>query len=165
MPPAGPTPAERAIATAIFAPIGLGAKVVDDLPDVVEKARQRLVFARFIGKMAVDQSMKDLRGRIADLTATPPAEPFLEATVAERIHPRSADDVAGKVSAANDPDTDDVIAPSALALPDYDQLAAAHIIGKLAGLTDAELDAVEAYESANRHRRTVLGKISQLRGV
>ena len=53
--------------------------------------------------------------------------------------------------------------PEELALPDYDQLPASHIVSKLAGLTPSELDAIDAYEMANRHRRTVLGKIAQLK--
>ena len=156
---ASPTPAERALATAIYAPIGLGAKVVGDLPDAVVRARQQLAFARFIGKMAVDQGVRELRGRLEGLSNPVPPS-------------------AAKSTAARQPDptprTDeilpDVAAPSAspspdeLALPDYDQLPAAHIVGKLGGLSSSELDAVEAYESAHRHRRTVLGKISQLRG-
>ena len=154
MPPSGSPPAERAIAVAIFAPIGLGAKVAEDLPDLVAKARQQLVFARFIGKMAVERGVNDLRDRIADLGT---AEAGTPAT-------------SGSHRAAGEADVDDG-SPSApipssveLALPDYDQLAATHILSKLGGLTGAELDAIEAYESAHRHRRTVLGKITQLRG-
>ena len=48
-------------------------------------------------------------------------------------------------------------------LPDYDHLPAAHVVAKLASLTRSERDAVEEYELANRHRRTILGKIDQLR--
>ena len=52
-----------------------------------------------------------------------------------------------------------------LALPDYDQLPAAHIVGKLVALTQSERDDIEAYEAAHRHRRTVLGKLDQLRAT
>jgi hypothetical protein len=152
---ASPTPAERALASAIYAPIGLGAKVVGDLPDAVAKARQQLTFARFIGKLAVDHGVRELRGRLDGLSNP----------VAPSAAPQRPDLT---------PQTDDVLpdvavpsvspSPDELALPDYDQLPAAHIVGKLGGLSCAELDAVEAYESAHRHRRTVLGKISQLRG-
>ena len=66
----------------------------------------------------------------------------------------SADDAVDPV---DDVDVDDLV------LPDYDHLPAAHVVAKLASLTPAERDAVEAYELANRHRRTILGKIDQLR--
>ena len=60
-----PTPAERAIAAAFYAPIGLGAQLVDNFPETVNKARQQIVLARFIGKMAVDQGASELRRRLA----------------------------------------------------------------------------------------------------
>jgi len=156
MPPSGSTPAERAIAVAIFAPIGLGAKVADDLPDLVAKARQQLVFARFVGKMAVERGVNDLRDRIADLGT---AEASTPAAATSGSH-RAAGEADVGVGSPSAPISSSV----ELALPDYDQLAATHILSKLAGLTGAELDAIEAYESAHRHRRTVLGKITQLRG-
>jgi hypothetical protein len=49
-----------------------------------------------------------------------------------------------------------------LALPDYDHLPAAHVVAKLAGLSQAERDAIETYEMNGRHRRTILGKLAQL---
>ena len=58
---------------------------------------------------------------------------------------------------------DEPPAPDALALSDYDHLSSAQIVSKLAGLDGSELDAIEAYERAGRHRRTILGKIEQLR--
>ncbi len=162
---ASPTPVERALATAIYAPIGLGAKVVEDLPDVVTKACQRLVFARFIGKMAVDQGVRELRGRLDGRTTAAPGLPT--GTVEPRQPDRSSRagefEPEGFEPEGFEPTTP--LAPDDLALPDYDQLPAAHIVGKLAGLSSVELDAIEAYESAHRHRRTVLGKISQMRAA
>jgi hypothetical protein len=156
---ASPTPAERALAAAIYAPIGLGAKVVDDLPDAVAKARQQLTFARFIGKLAVDQGVRELRGRLDGLS-NPVAQSEAKSAAPQRPNlTPPTDDVLPDVAVPSvSPEPDE------LALPDYDQLPAAHIVGKLAGLSSAELDSVEAYESAHRHRRTVLGKIIQLRG-
>jgi len=68
--------------------------------------------------------------------------------------PEVADDAT---SNAPEIDADD------LALVDYDQLAASHIISKLAGLTDEEVTEIEHYELVHRGRRTVLGKIDQIR--
>lgn len=50
-----------------------------------------------------------------------------------------------------------------LPLDGYDHLAARQVVDRLAGLDADELDAVERYELAHRRRRTVLGKIEQLR--
>ena len=49
-----------------------------------------------------------------------------------------------------------------LALPDYDTLPAIDIVAKLETLDAADRQAIERYESANRQRRTVLGKLAQL---
>ena len=57
----------------------------------------------------------------------------------------------------------DAPAASALPIPDYDELSASQVVGRLEGLLDADLDTVLAYESAHRNRRTILGKIAQLR--
>jgi hypothetical protein len=49
-----------------------------------------------------------------------------------------------------------------LAIPDYDSLSASQVVPRLESLSDSELDAVRAYESANRGRKTILNKIDQL---
>ena len=55
-------------------------------------------------------------------------------------------------------------ASGALAIADYDSLAASQVIPRLAGLEPAELEAVRAYEAAHRGRKTILGKVAQLQG-
>lgn len=50
-----------------------------------------------------------------------------------------------------------------LALPDYDHLPASQIVAMLGDLDEDERRSIERYESVNRHRRTVLGKLDQLR--
>jgi len=49
-----------------------------------------------------------------------------------------------------------------LAIPDYDELSASQVVQRLAGLDADELDAVRRYESAQRARQTILGRIAQL---
>lgn len=49
-----------------------------------------------------------------------------------------------------------------LAIPDYDELSASQVVDRLEGLTQEELEAIRAYESAHRARNTILGKIEQL---
>jgi hypothetical protein len=51
---------------------------------------------------------------------------------------------------------------AALAIPDYDSLAASQVVSRLAGLREPELAAVQRYELATRGRKTILGKIAQL---
>jgi hypothetical protein len=55
--------------------------------------------------------------------------------------------------------------PSAdqLAIPGYDSLSASQVVQRLAGLSSEELEAVGAYESAHRARRTILTRVNQLK--
>lgn len=51
---------------------------------------------------------------------------------------------------------------SALAIPGYDSLSASQVVQRLAGLTQAELDAVRAYETQTRDRKTIVHRATQL---
>ncbi len=51
---------------------------------------------------------------------------------------------------------------SALAIPNYDALAASQVVPRLASLSATDLDAVRRYEEANRGRRTILSGIAQI---
>lgn len=53
---------------------------------------------------------------------------------------------------------------AALAIPDYDSLAASQVIPRLEGLSGTELEAVRTYEGTKRGRKTILNKIAQLQG-
>lgn len=184
--------AGRLLEAFVFAPIGAGAKLVTDGPEVVARARQELSNARFIGEMVVGQGTAQLKERLAHLSSVEP----VVASPAERIQaeadgasdeptvdaptPEAAVDVPTRDAAVDVPteDTDssvdvtadvtvdvthgDVVDSGELAVPDYDSLPAIDIVGQLDSLTSDELRAVESYERANRRRRTVLGKIAQL---
>ena len=165
---------ERLIDVALFGPFDVGACVLDRLPEVVDRVRRELVLARFIGKLAVDQRGRGLRRRLED--ATTPEPLATDVTEAVDASPAAADtspvppvgpdlDVADVGDAAGEQGVDDESVPAAadLALPDYDHLPAAHVIGKLAGLSAGERELIERYERAHRHRRTVLGKLDQFR--
>lgn len=54
--------------------------------------------------------------------------------------------------------------PSAasLGIADYDSLSASQVVTRLRGLAPTDLDALRAYESATRARKTILNKITQL---
>lgn len=145
---------ERAIAVAVFAPIGFGAQLADNFPGTVTKARQQLEFARFVGKMAVDQGAIELRRRLAPpVTRSDPDRS--RAPEPPEANNETAEEGSGKLD----------LGLAELALPDYDQLPASQIVSKLSGLTLNELNALEVYETAHRQRRTVLGRIRQLKEV
>jgi hypothetical protein len=59
---------------------------------------------------------------------------------------------------------DDAPAVHELAITDYDSLSASQVVVRLEGLAVDELEAVRAYESAHRGRKTILNKVAQLQG-
>jgi hypothetical protein len=129
--------------------------VVDKAPSAVERVRRELVLARFIGKMAVDQGVREVRSRLlpsgdepGSASPTSPSEPS-EGDVA-------GDTAAPPVAPQEVPDVD------TLALSGYDHLSSAQIVAKLDGLDVAERRSIERYERAGRHRRTILGKLERL---
>lgn len=127
----------------------------------LDKVREQIVLARFVGKIAVDRGAREVRHRLlgevdhrtrsARQGQEPPDDESKDATSSSEDH-LTADRPDGAC-----PDQE------SLALPDYDQLPAAHVIAKLPSLSQGERDAIENYEMCGRHRRTVLGKLAQLR--
>ncbi len=133
--------------------------ILDPFAGLVEHGQRKVVLARFVGKVAVDRAFGQLRDRFA-------AEPRSPVPVIETIAMSTAEDPAPQSPPASSPtDVDHGDAPGRdeLVLPDYDHLPAAHVVSKLASLTPKERAAIERYELAHRHRRTILGKIDQLR--
>lgn len=164
-PEPGRAPLARLVELALVVPVEVSERLIDAVPVVAEKVppaaervRREIVLARFLGKLAVDQGIREVRSRLSpaseeDEATTQSAPPTVEPGRDEQER-----------STADGPDAP---APEvdALALADYDHLSSAQIVSKLGGLDDDELDAVGAYERAGRHRRTVLGKIDQLRNA
>jgi hypothetical protein len=71
---------------------------------------------------------------------------------------RSAASEVAEPAEAPAPDVD------TLSIPGYDSLSASQVVTRLEGLTPTELEAVRAYESAHRGRKTILNKVAQLQG-
>lgn len=148
------------------------------LPALIERARQEVALARVVGKFTVDVGIATVRRRLEG-KPPPSTDTSVESLVelvdhpAETtIDPTDATDPNDIIELFDDVEAVDPLASAAsaihadqLVLPDYDHLPAAHIVAKLSSLTQAERDAVEEYETANRHRRTILGKLDQLRAA
>jgi hypothetical protein len=164
---------ERAVDVFVYAPIGLLFEGASLLPQLIEKGKSQVTVARMMGQFAVTQAEGEagkLANRFQDQAiellarfggSTQPPEPVVAA-------PSSTD---GDL-AAGEPAVDPVVAAdraagasidaATLAIPDYDGLSASHVVNRLAGLSDDELEAVRLYESANRGRKTILSKVAQL---
>lgn len=67
-----------------------------------------------------------------------------------------------KNSAAKKTSSGTAPASSSLGIPDYDSLSASQVVSRLRGLAPKQLDALKAYESATRARKTILNRITQL---
>ena len=164
---------ERAVELLVYAPIGAGLYLREVAPPIVETVvargraeldrrqadvQRHVTSARSLGQVALAFGIPKLRERVEGMlgrrpTAPPPARPTVVVT------PRPP--AVSHLSVAPDAD-----APGSdeLPIPGYDALSASQVVERLAGLGRDELDAVHAYETAHRQRRTILGKIEQLAG-
>lgn len=142
----------------LYAPLGLLLELPGQLPKWVERGRNQVGVARMIGTFALNNapagsdkvSSSLRRGFGLDV-----AEGVELAGVPER--PQGVDDpVPPTEDAGPAPDV------TSLAIPEYESLAASHVLPRLVGLDASELADVAAFERANRHRRTVLNRIEAL---
>ena len=152
----------RLVELAVVVPAEVGTRLIDAIPAVVDKVpstaervKREIVLARFLGKLVVDQGVRELRTRLTPSAPEqlPDVPGPLVTVPAEEIDTPAP----GAQRVADVPDV------TSLALADYDHLSSAQIVGKLDGLDDVERGAIERYEIAGRHRRTILGKLEQLR--
>jgi hypothetical protein len=160
-------PVDQVIDLFVYAPIGLALSARDELPALVEKGRSRVegqvAMARVIGQFALAQGQKEAEKlvrqaveRLQGPASPPAAAPAPEAATAPT--PRRAPAPATAPAGRRRPDLSD----DHLAIPGYDSLSASQVLPRLTGLDRAELEAVRAYESAGRKRRTILNRIEQL---
>ncbi len=155
------TPIEQAVDLFFFAPLGLLMNVEEIVPQLAERGRKQVVLARMMGQYTVRkgharaervltrlQNLAANQGRPDGAAATPAAGASRPApqTPAPFVRPQHNGQVA-----------------ATLAIPDYDSLSASQVVPRLESLSAGELDAVRAYESANRGRKTILNKIDQLK--
>ncbi|WP_040492216.1 hypothetical protein [Ilumatobacter nonamiensis] len=150
-----------AIDLLVYAPIGLGAMLIEDGPRAVKQARQELNNARFIGRFTVDQGVAQVRSRL-EAAATSPTETTVAEDPSRDSVPASTSDSGANSQESTATSGDPLPDVADLALPDYDTLPAIDIVAKLEALDSAKRDEIGRYETAHRRRRTVLGKLAQL---
>jgi hypothetical protein len=184
---------ERFVEHALLGPFDLTIRMVQEVPVAIDRVRRQVVLARFIGKLAVDHGVLELRRRLdppvdthtpatvtRNATADPEGAARSDAAYGDTTHGDTTQDETGQDETTQDETTQDdtrqnntgqndagyrsrIPEVAELALPDYEHLPAAHIVAKLAGLQQSDRDAIELFESNHRHRRTILGKLEQLR--
>ena len=166
----------------VYAPIGLLSLAREHLPELAATGRgrvqQRLTLARLLGEMAVRQGRKEIERRVRT-TPPPPAVPGepRPATVSlpadDAVAPVVDLDAQRQDRAASTGPTMDGRDGAAereaddhrdrLPIDGYESLAASQVVARLGSLGMVELDVIEAFERAHRNRRTVLGRIAQVR--
>lgn len=169
--PSGPSVTGLLFDACIYVPLGFVLEAPSLLPKLAERGRNQVRVAQMIGKFAVARLGGDLGCMREDAekfvgaalsmfgitSGSPPATKSAFRSEATTTAP-AADpiDVVG-----GEPEAHPAAAAS-LPLAGYDTLAASHVVPRLATMTRAELEAVGAYERANRARRTIINRVEQL---
>jgi len=172
------TPIDHALDVLVYAPFGLALSVRELLPQLAEKGKQQLTgqvtMAKMVGQFAVQQGQSEADK--AFRKAREQAQGTLEQlgrfgapapSPAEAAAPSTNNGVRATTkqpAAATRPAPTSGPGAGALAIPDYDSLAASQVVPRLTGLSPEELEAVRAYEADHRGRRTILNRIAQLQG-
>jgi hypothetical protein len=182
---------DRFLDVFVFLPTGLALTMVDELPKLAERGRERFGVrvnsARAVGHLAVRVGHKELKKRSAGLKRTgdgqstpPPVAPGPTGPTPGgpsrlRTIPYPPGRGAPGATTAEPPVTPaaPVVVPvpridphvpdvASLAIPGFDALSASQVVQRLDGLSRGELVAVRAYETASRGRRTILSRVDQL---
>ncbi|MDP9335200.1 MAG: hypothetical protein M3Q30_18105 [Actinomycetota bacterium] len=154
-----------------------------------EEVQQQVTTARSLGQVAlafgapmvrrrVEQTVADAHRRAGELLGSQVSDPSPAraetspaSPVAEELPSPAPAAIAPPPPTAEPPDTrddpasatnGDLASRAGLPIPGYDALSASQVVERLIGLAPDELDAVHAYETSHRQRRTILGKIEQL---
>jgi hypothetical protein len=168
------SPLEQALDLLFYAPIGLVLGAEEVIPQLIERGRQQVTMARMFGQFAVQQGQTEAGKALAKAQEQATA---ISEQLSGRVAPSARQDGAGRAPAAAAHAAAPAASPakparaaaagngpsaSKLAIPDYDSLSASQVVPRLAGLSTDELEAVRAYESAKRGRKTILNKVAQL---
>ncbi|HMJ78604.1 MAG TPA: hypothetical protein VK507_21655 [Iamia sp.] len=163
---------EAALDLFVYAPLGFALEARGLLPKFVERGKNQVTMAKMVGQFAVQQGQVEASKRLG------PVQEQVETVLADLgLVPRPA----SSSSTSTTPTADSEPAPApvvelvpepaedlveldaaALAIPDYDSLAASQVVPRLRALGADELEAVRAYEAAGRGRKTILNRIAQL---
>ena len=170
------SPIDAALDLLFYAPVGLALTARDELPRLIEKGRQRVsgqvTMARMIGQFAVTQGGQEAEKFVKQATDTlsalgiipgSPQQPAAHEPAPSAPSAPSPPSPRAGAANGNRPATPARTADAdELGIEGYDSLSASQVVQRLAGLSEAELTAVQAYESSTRGRRTILTRIAQL---
>lgn len=151
-------PAEALLDFFLYAPVGIALEAVDNLPKYVERGKSQVTIGRFLAKSAAKRGSSTIEDA-GEKVLNDIGQIFVDFFGIDL----SPDDDVEDADVVHEQTQEPERADGHLAIDEYDTQAAAQIVKLLAQLTQDELADVEAYESQNRKRVTILRKISQLR--
>ncbi len=163
-PRSGDGPLRRTLDICVFAPVGMAVTLAEELPEFVDKGRQRVQLqlgnAKVVGRFVVTRGQRHLSDRLGDVLQGM-SDDFDNVDVEGRGY--------GERGRGRDPESASVTPPDPAAaaivegaLADYDTLSASQVVRRLESLGPDELHAVQRYEASTRNRRTILNRASQL---
>jgi hypothetical protein len=174
------SPKDRLLDLLVFAPAGIALTLVEELPELADKGRNRIegqaATARVVGQFVVKMGCREISKRAKQLldgqlpgtaTASRPA-PAADATKRRPAPSKPAPASGATVSPASQtvsshvPSNNGKADSEHLAIPAYDTLSASQVVKRLAGLSQDELIEVAQHERSNRHRATILNRVEQL---
>lgn len=167
------SPLDQFLDLVVYGPVGLALAARDEFPRLAEKGRRQvtsqLATARVVGQFAVTQGQKEAEkllkrasDRVSELLLSDDDAGVETAPALPASDPPRPLPAATPMDALAAPDLTDPPRPEDLAIPGYDSLSASQVVQRLGGLSAEELEAVRAYETATRGRRTILSRIAQL---
>lgn len=161
-------PLETVADLVVYAPLGFALEARRMFPTFAERGRNQIAMTRMIGRFAVDQGRGQAARGFGKLASR--ADGLLQEF---GLRPMPEDPGPTEPTTVDEPEIRVVDTPAVaeratqpaadLAIPGYDSLAASQVIPRLAGLSEEELAEIARHETAHRGRKTILGKISQLR--
>ncbi|HUY67213.1 MAG TPA: hypothetical protein VMV06_10380 [Acidimicrobiales bacterium] len=175
---------ERLLDVFVFVPAGIAVSVVEELPKLAARGRERLGIrvssARAMGEFAVRAGRREFHRRSKGLVhragpvpgGSVPSEAGAgtgdrggsgaPASGAGTRRPEPARPVDPATPSRPSPGSGHVPSVSALSIPGFDALSASQVVQRLDGLNRSELVSVRTYESSTRGRRTILSRVDQL---
>jgi hypothetical protein len=166
-------PVDAALDALVYAPLGFVLEARGLMPKLVERGRNQVTMAKMVGQFAVQQGQVEASKRLGPVQeqVREQVESVLAdlGLVARRDGGTPPAAPAAAPAPVADPEPEPPAAPAAprpvaaaLAIPDYDSLAASQVVPRLRALSPAELEDVRAYEASGRARKTILNRIAQI---
>src|ERR1700722_12600816 len=171
-PPPNPALNERILDVLVYIPAGIAVSVVEELPKLAARGRDRLGVrvssARAVGQFTVKAGTAQFRRRSGGLFHKPPDPASSRSRTAGTARAGGAGGTRATTPrqppVTGEPRTGNGHIPdvSSLSIPGFDTLSASQVVQRLDGLNRVELVSVRAYEASTRGRRTILNRVDQL---